>query len=223
MYNISKTCQIKNLDLIYSEYFGYPSKGFFVEVGAFDGESFSNTSCLSDHGWFGIYVEPIEEHYNACIHRHTNNNNIKVVQSSIGTYEGEIEIYVGGLLTTSDFQQVKRYSEIEWSKNTLFSKRKCEQIKLDTLLEYFEVNPEFDLLVVDVEGKEQDVFDSFDLQKWRPKMMIVELEDEHESFLKYTDHIKSLKDLRHNIHSNGYCEIYKDDINTIFVHQDFKK
>lgn len=223
MYNISKTCQIKNLDSIYCEHFGYPSKGFFVEVGAFDGESFSNTSCLSDHGWGGIYIEPIEEYYNACMSRHRNNDNITVVQSSIGSYEGEIEIYVGGILTTSDIEQVKRYSEIEWSKNTSFSKRKCEQIKLDTLLEYFHIKPEFELLVVDVEGREQDVFDSFNLKKWKPKMMIVELEDEHESFLKYKDHVKLLKNLRKNIHSNGYYEIYKDDINTIFVQEEIKK
>jgi FkbM family methyltransferase len=222
MYNVSKTCQISNLNSIYIEYFGYPSKGFFVEVGAFDGESFSNTSCLADIGWNGIYVEPIEQHYNACLNRHKNND-VSVVQCSIGTYEGEIDIFVGGLLTTSDPEQVKRYSEIEWSRNMPFSKIKCEQMRLDSLFNYFNVEEKFDLLVVDVEGRENDVFESFDLEKWKPKMMIVELEDEHESFLKYNDHIESLKSLRKFIKSKDYAEIYKDDINTIFVHREFEK
>jgi FkbM family methyltransferase len=222
MYNVSKTCQIKNLNLIYTEYFGYPSKGFFVEVGAFDGESCSNTSCLADIGWNGIYVEPVETHYNLCLNRHRNNN-VSVVNCSIGTYEGEIDIFMGGLLTTSDPEQVKRYSEIEWSKNMSFSKTKCKQMRLDSLFNRFDVAKEFDLLVVDVEGRESDVFDSFDLEKWKPKMMIVELEDEHESFLKYKDLIDSLKNLREFIKSNGYNEIYKDHINTVFIHSDFKK
>jgi hypothetical protein len=36
MYNISAECQVENLNEIYTKYFGYPSKGFFVEVGAYD-------------------------------------------------------------------------------------------------------------------------------------------------------------------------------------------
>jgi FkbM family methyltransferase len=204
------------------KYFGYPSKGFFVEVGAFDGESFSNTSCLADNGWNGIYVEPIEPHYNACMSRHKDND-VYVVNCAIGTEEGEIDIYVGGPLTTSDPDQVKRYSEIDWAQHIPFSVGKCEQMKLDSLLEHFEVEPGFDILGVDVEGREHDVFDSFDLEKWKPKMMLVELEDEHESFQKYQDHVEVHKTLREKIHSHGYVEIYKDHINTIFVREDFQK
>jgi FkbM family methyltransferase len=222
MYNVSKTCQITDLNSIYVDYFGYPSKGFFVEVGAFDGESFSNTSCLADHGWKGIYIEPIELHYNACMNRHKHND-VNVVQCSIGVEEGEIDIFVGGPLTTSDPEQVKRYSEIDWAKHIPFSRGKCEQMKLDSLLEHFKVNQGFDILGVDVEGKEHDVFNSFTLEKWKPKMMIVELEDEHESFQKYKDHVEVHKLLRDKIHSQGYLEIYKDHINTIFVSEDFKK
>ena len=222
MYNISKTCQVNDLNSIYMKYFGYPSKGFFVEVGAFDGESYSNTSCLADHGWNGIYVEPIEHHYNACMSRHKNND-VYVVNCAIGTQEGEIDIYIGGPLTTSDPDQVKRYSEIDWAQHIPFSMGKCEQMKLDSLLDHFEVEPGFDILGVDVEGREHDVFDSFDLAKWKPKMMLVELEDEHESFQKYQDHVEVHKTLREKIHSQGYFEIYKDHINTIFVREDFQK
>lgn len=222
MYNVSKTCQVNDLNSIYMKYFGYPSKGFFVEVGAFDGESFSNTSCLADHGWRGIYVEPIESHYNACMNRHKNND-VYVINCSIGTQEGEIDIYVGGPLTTSDPEQVKRYSEIDWAQHIPFRQGKCEQMKLDSLLEHFEVEPGFDILGVDVEGRESDVFESFSIEKWKPKMMLVELEDEHESFQKYQEHVEVHKTLREKIHSHGYIEIYKDYINTIFVHEDFQK
>jgi hypothetical protein len=54
-------------------------------------------------------------------------------------------------------------------------------------------------------------------------MMLVELEDEHESFQKYQDHVEVHKTLRDKIHSHGYVEIYKDHINTIFVREDFQK
>ena len=96
-------------------------------------------------------------------------------------------------------------------------------MKLDSLLEHIDVQTVFDILGVDVEGKEHDVFNSLDLQKWKPKMMIVELEDEHESFQKYEDHMAVHKSLRDKIHSMGYIAVYKDHINTIFIQEDFKK
>lgn len=49
-YPLANTCQIphfKSLSDIYTFVFGYKTSGLFVEVGAFDGESFSNTSCLA--------------------------------------------------------------------------------------------------------------------------------------------------------------------------------
>ena len=106
---------MQGLDDILTKYFGFPSEGFFVEVGAFDGESFSNTSCLADHGWGGIYVEPVEEHYDACLRRHEKNEEIAVVQCAVGSVDKVIDLYVGGPLTTSDPEQVKRYSEIDWA------------------------------------------------------------------------------------------------------------
>jgi len=224
-YNVSQTCQVNDLDTILTRYFGYPSEGFFVEVGAFDGESFSNTSCLADHGWGGIYVEPVEEHYDACLRRHEKNEEIAVVQCAVGSEDKTIDLYVGGPLTTSDPEQVKRYSEIDWAQHIPFSKRaEVEQVTLDSLLDYFDIEPgQIDLLTVDVEGREADVFEGFALNEWNPKMMIIELEDEHESFQKYPDHVAVHKALRDKIHASGYVEIYKDHINTIFVQEHYHK
>ena len=46
------------------------SKGTFVEIGAYDGESFSNTSFLADLGWNGLYVEPVPKFAALCRARH---------------------------------------------------------------------------------------------------------------------------------------------------------
>ena len=56
-----------------------------------------------------------------------------------------------------------------------------------------------------------------------PKMMIIELEDEHESFQKYQDHVAVHRALREKIHAVGYVEIYKDHINTIFVQKFYEQ
>lgn len=222
MYNLVSTCQIENLSQIYEEYFGYPSKGYFVEVGAYDGEFASNTSCLADHGWEGLYIEPIYDHYLKCLRRH-DKNNVTVANVAIGLEEGEKIIYYGDTLTTLDKEQVERYRQIDWAQHIKFSETVCDQMRLDTLMEKLEVPKEFDILVVDVEGKESEVFQTFDLDEWRPKMLIVELEDEHPSFQKYEILIDKLKNLRNFIKDNGYIEIFKDHINTVFVREEFKK
>ena len=166
-------------------------------------------------------MEPVEEHYDACLRRHEKNEEIAVVQCAVGSVDKVIDLYVGGPLTTSDPEQVKRYSEIDWAQHIPFSKRgEIEQVTLDSLLDYFDVEPgQIDLLTVDVEGREADVFEGFDLYEWLPKMMIIELEDEHESFQKYQDHVAVHRALREKIHAAGYVEIYKDHINTIFVQE----
>jgi FkbM family methyltransferase len=222
MYNVSPSCQIKGLDEIYQKYFGYPSKGYFVEVGAYDGEFVSNTSCLADHGWRGLYIEPIYEHYIKCMERH-DKNNVTVANVAIGLEEGETKIYYGDTLTTLDIEQVGIYGEIDWAQNIRFRETVCDQIRLDILMEKIEVPKEFDILVVDVEGKESEVFQTFDLNEWKPKMLIIELEDEHPSFQKYEKLVNKIKNLRNFIADSGYVEIFKDHINTVFVRKEFKK
>lgn len=222
MYQTPETCQIENLSDIYTKYFGYPSTGYFVEVGAYDGDFVSNTSCLADHGWGGLYIEPIDAHYLKCLERHKDNN-VTVANVAIGLEEGETTIYYGDTLTTLDPAQMQRYREIDWAQHIRFSETTCDQMRLDTLMEKIEVPKGFDVLVVDVEGKEPEVFQTFELDEWKPKMLIVELEDEHHSFQKYEGHIDDIKKLRDYIGSKGYVEIFKDYINTVFVREEFKK
>lgn len=222
MYKTVDTCQIENLGEIYEMYFGYPSKGYFVEVGAYDGEFASNTCFLADHGWEGLYIEPIYDHYLKCMKRH-DKNNVTVANVAIGLEEGEKTIYYGDTLTTLDKDQVERYSEIDWAQHIRFSETVCDQMRLDTLMVKVEVPKEFDILVVDVEGKESEVFKTFDLDEWKPKMLIVELEDEHPSFQKYETLVEDIKNLREYISEKGYQEIFKDHINTVFIRGDLKK
>lgn len=224
-YIIPIDCQVVNLSEIYEKYFGYPSNGIFVEVGAFDGQMVSNTSCLSDHGWSGVYIEPVYEYYLRCVERHKNNKNIIVLNCAVGKEEKTETIYVSDALTTMINEYPNMYREIDVFRgcNMQFSPTICEQYRLETILNDLSIPKNFDILVVDVEGKETEVFESFDLDFWRPKMMIVELADNHPSFQKYENVIEDHKKLREYIKVKNYVEIYSDHINTIFVDFDFKK
>jgi len=219
IYNLSPTCQIPDLDQIYLKYFG-SKKGTFVEVGAFDGESVSNTSCLADAGWKGFYIEPVKEHFNQCVNRHKNNKKIKVSNYAIGTEVGYKPVYCSGIVSTLDKEQADIVSSMHLFGYPQFTESECKQVRLDTYMQMADVPKNFDLLVVDVEGREEDVFKSFRLDLWKPKMMIIELVDDHSYFQDNVKLITSCRKLREYINNVGYTEVYRDHINTIFVSND---
>lgn len=219
MYKLSSTCQIPNLAEIYTQYFGlFSNNRVFVEVGAYDGESVSNTSGLADSGWKGYYIEPVHSSYIKCLERH-HQNNVVVANVSIGQEEGTQTIYTNSILSSLD----ENHAELGISKFNYpqYQKDICYQLKMDNFLKCYNVPNNFDLLVVDVEGREHEVFYSFDIQKWKPKMMIVELVDDHQYFQDNSQIVSKVKELRQFIVSNHYKEVYRDDINTIFInHED---
>jgi hypothetical protein len=85
---------------------------------------------------------------------------------------------------------------------------------LDSTLSDEGFTPGFDLLVVDVEGREQALFSAFDLDGWRPKMLIVELGDTHPDL---TTSRTSDYRLGRSLSASGYDVIYKDSINTVLA------
>jgi hypothetical protein len=99
-YPVANTCQIpffKSVSDIYTFVFGYRTAGLFVEVGAYDGESFSNTSCLADVGWAGHYVEPIPKYAAVCAARHAGNAGVRVHTACVGERDGEaVELSTAG-------------------------------------------------------------------------------------------------------------------------------
>ena len=217
MYN-TKGSQIGNLNKIYSEFFKGKRDGIFVEVGAHDGVSHSNTHCLVEYDWLGYYIEPVEVIYESCCNNHKDNKYIKVFNYAIGCHEGEIDIFCRGPLSTTSLEAMN----ITIANNFYPPKgkvrvQKCQSKRLETFLKEQDIQPGFDLLVVDTEGTEADVFNSFDLSCYLPKMIIAELEDNHGKYKGALEKIQEIKTLRTQIINTGYREVYKDSINTVYV------
>lgn len=226
-YKLSKSCQIKKLSSIYEDFFGAIDNGVFVEVGAYDGESFSNTSGLADRGWGGLYIEPIKFSYENCLKRHKNNN-VKVLNNAIGTEDKKVKIYQSysvynndgdcAYLTTTKKSQMEIQRQVDWSTHISYVTEVCHQRRLEDVLVENNIPKNFDLLIVDVEGSEEDVLDSFNIGQWNPKMLIIEVEEDSRHYKKFDEFIERNKLLRKKIHDYGYTEeLYRDHVNTIFI------
>lgn len=68
--------------------------GFFVDIGAADGVTHSNTLHLIESGWKGILIEPCR-HFLRNLHDiHANNDNIKIFEGAVSDFDGKTEFYV---------------------------------------------------------------------------------------------------------------------------------
>lgn len=220
-YEVDKDCQVENLPAIYEYIFGLRDTGTFVEVGAMDGQDHSNTCGLADRGWSGLYIEATERYARQCYERHKKNKNVRVLRRAISDHDGVLRLHLANALTSADPLSQDAYAAMEWSKDSLSNRyEEVPCTTLDKTLEEFRVPPGFDVLVIDVEGHEQQVLNGFSFDKWCPKMIIIEIQDEHEDFLRLPnahEFLARFKTIRTTIESAGYRVLYKNTINSVYV------
>lgn len=208
-YKTSPTCQIPGLPDIYLDVFGYKTDGAFIEVGAYDGLSYSNTYGLAQIGWRGLYIEAVFEYYLKCLDNHRNHKNIEVINECVG--DGfPTNLYIGKEFTTAlrDFAvTANQLWHMKYSGMQQVQTKKLNDILRDKWI------GSMDLMVIDVEGGEQDVLRGLMLSCWMPKMVIVEAHELHPNPILnqaagfINDYFAFFK----------YNKIYSDDCNNIYV------
>ena len=213
------SCQIPYLGFIYERVFGPTPVGSLVEVGAYDGEYLSNSSCLLERGWSGLLIEPVPMYAQSCRELYSGRNDISIHQSAVGEAEATVTMHFMGTMSTISPELKEEISRRPWAKGLMKSAHDIEvQVQtLDRILQQYNIKQGFDLLIVDVEGHETHVMNSFDIHFWQPKMIIIELADFHPFQVSGK---KESSAISFSIESCGYKIIYKDFINTIFLRKE---
>ncbi len=209
-YPVPPGSQIPSLESLYERYL-HSEPGTFVEIGAFDGRTDSNTCGLADAGWKGLYVEANPDYAAVCAVKHCANPNVKVVPVAVADFEGVADFWIIGECSTLVFD----LSALEWG-GSHERKIKVKVTTLDKLLETQGIPPGFDLLVIDVEQAEIRVLSGFDVRRWRPVMVIIEAH-EHDPAMHRSCKAIPISDY---FKAGGYRKVYADHINTIFVRED---
>ena len=207
MYNI-RGSQIGNLSQIYLDHIGFKTNGYFIEVGGYDGIQWSNTYSLAKIGWNGLIFEPQSYIFEKCVENYKDYPNIKMEKCCIGSYNGDTDLYVAGPLTTTSKKMVDEYKTLDWAKGLFMGDVypiKSPIYTLDNMLEKYNCPFNFDVLVIDTEGTELDVLKGFSIDKWKPKMMIIEL------------HEINVIEVSKLMERHDYKKIHEDKINTVFV------
>jgi len=206
-------CQIPNITKIYMDVLGYKTNGVYVEVGAFDGLSWTNTVCFATAGWQGLLVEPQEYLYNQCVKNYKNFPNVIVENCGCGAENKELTLYGSGSLATTDFETVKKYRQEAWSAPFFpepLPEKKIPVFTLDHLLNKHKID-NFDVLVIDTEGTELDVLYGFSIAKYKPTIAIIECVATHKLLGEKAPLIDKL------MFDNDYKIIHSDSTNTIYI------
>jgi len=192
--------------MLYKHFIGDKDNGVFIDVGAFDGEQYSNTCRLADKGWRGIMIEPVSGSYDKCVKRHKDND-VEVMNCALGNRRGKGVINVHGVISTISEEAKDRFKTLGWWRGD-----KTQEIEIETLNAIFDKEGDVDVLDIDVEGYEWEILRGFDIALYKPKMVIIEL---HDNNLNY-DEGDSMKIVRY-FDDHGYRVVWKDLTNTIYI------
>ena len=214
-YFLSNTCQIPQLPKILYEYIGYTDRGVFIDVGAFDGDKWSNTFGLAHMGWKGLLFEPQPDMAAAAVVNLTTCD-VEIVNKAVSNFNGSVDLYLGGSLSTIVNEQKENYLSMDWSKSTGLANDFVTRVPVTTLNAALATRSwpaSYEFLSLDVEGSENDVLEEYDIERWRPKIAVVETHAEHEN----TDLSAKSEAIDAFFSLHDFRKVMSDHINTVYV------
>lgn len=155
--------------------------GFFVEAGANDGFTQSNTYWLERfRGWHGILIEPVPTHYQECRLERPDATIVNAALMPEAASGQTVTMQFGDLM--SSVHGAHPEGEREWVKPGLvLGWRDPYEVEvpartLSSILDEHDA-PEIDLLSLDVEGFEPEALRGLDLDRHAPRWIVVEVHD----------------------------------------------
>lgn len=157
-------------DIIIDGLLGNKKIGFYIEVGAYDPERFSNTNRFYQRGWKGITIEPNVVRHKKFLYSRSRDVNLNIGISNKSS-----------VLTYYDFipDTVSTFSESDVENNlklgyVLKSKCSVKTQKLSEVIKKYSHGEVVDFFSIDTEGFDLEVLKSNNWNKCRPKVVCVE-------------------------------------------------
>jgi len=180
------TAQFGEDRILWHVFRGRP-RGYFIEVGAYDGRTLSNTFFLEQMGWHGVLIEPIEA---ACRQAAAHRRRSRVVHAACSrpgapekaTFTIARHVPVLSFLET-DAEHVERCRR----EGAELVEVTVPVTTLDQLLRSVRREPnghrapwtpnvgwDIDLVSIDTEGCELDVLRGFSVERFQPRVLVIE-------------------------------------------------
>lgn len=156
-------------DVMLERLFAGKKRGFYVDIGAWDPNAYSVTRHFYQRGWRGLNIEPIGWRHAMFVEHRPHDINLRGLVGSGGGgtrfYECVEEDYLS--TTVADVADAMR------ARGLTVNEYDVEIERLDTLIARH-CPKVIDFLKIDVEGAEADVLKTIDLQRFRPRALVIE-------------------------------------------------
>ncbi len=170
--NASRSQAMQLQDLWVLHELGEARNGFFVEFGAADGITLSNTLLLErDYGWRGILAEPHPD-YGAPLH--ANRPEATISTQCVWSRTGERIAFAQTRNPLFSTVVSVASSDLDRKKRMKSRRVEVETISLNDLLVSGRAPETIDFMSIDVEGAEMEILREFDFKRWRVRLFAVE-------------------------------------------------
>lgn len=191
---------------------GLPNPSY-IDIGAFNPRSLSNTALFYRKGCRGVNIEPNPEAISQFVKYRPHDVNLNL---GISAEKGMLEYYFMNIPTMNTFDAAVANELVEKEGFSIVGKKSVPVESLTNVINQYCGGRFPDFLSLDVEGLDQVILAQIDFSKNFPKVICVETVE-----YKSDGTGKKNTELLKYLENNGYM-IYADTfINTIFVHRKF--
>jgi FkbM family methyltransferase len=186
---------------------------FFIDIGAHDGISGSNTFYFAIRGARGICFEPVPWTFQKLQSLYALNWRVKCRNVAISDRSGEAEIVCADFLSyipdTVDRDHLRAHPPLETKAETI------ELFTFSEALAGLDVPPTIDLLSIDVEGHELNVLRSIPFDQYRFRAIVLETHLEENGNLKWRH--RDLDAIELLLSAAGYHRSSTTWVNSIYL------
>jgi len=199
------SCSQYREDLVIDALFKHKPAGFYVDIGANDPDVMSNTKLFYERGWRGINVEPDPDlHDKLCQKRNLDIN----LKCGIGTKPGLMTFYKMSANTLSSFnKEAALHAGMLYDATPIGEEMIPVSTMSDILSQHLD-GQTIDFLSVDAEGYDLAVLQSNDWSRYRPSVIIVEINVGGDDIVSYLQKL-------------NYILIFDNGTNGIFIANEF--
>lgn len=184
-----------------------PTIGFFLELGAWQGEHYSQSHYLEKQGYNGLCVDPFLYNF--------NNRKCQICPKAISA-DGKPRTFVkvstdkrhgGDVSYFSGFKDTLKDHKDLIETHCSYEEMEIETITIDELYKLYKLPHYIDFLSIDTEGSELEILSSIDFKKYSYGMIMFE----------HNGNAETKKIIGELLKANGYKLFKALDIDDVFI------